>query len=255
MRRSVRVPSILRTILLLGLLAVAVGFTHSVQASTSGRTAARCRAAHVKPLVARHQSYAVDARGLVRVYRRPGRRPFARFGALNQNGVPMVFAALGAVVGPRCKAAWYRVRIPMKPNGTTGYVRARAVNLRRVRSQIVIDLSSRRVTVYRRGRAMFSTNAAIGAPATPTPRGDFYIDQRFKEADPNGPYGWAAIGISAFSEVLRGWPQGGPVAIHGTNRPSLLGLPVSNGCIRVSNEAIQRIWRLAPTGTPVSIHA
>ena len=66
-------------------------------------------------------------------------------------------------------------------------------------------------------------------------------------------YGWAAIGISAFSEVLHGWPQGGPVAIHGTNRPSLLGLPVSNGCIRVSNESVKRLWRLAPTGTPVHV--
>jgi lipoprotein-anchoring transpeptidase ErfK/SrfK len=45
------------------------------------------------------------------------------------------------------------------------------------------------------------------------------------------------------------------VAIHGTNRPSLLGLRVSNGCIRVSNEAIRRIWRLAPAGTPVLIRA
>jgi lipoprotein-anchoring transpeptidase ErfK/SrfK len=45
------------------------------------------------------------------------------------------------------------------------------------------------------------------------------------------------------------------VALHGTNRPSLLGLRVSNGCIRVSNAAIRRIWRLAPTGTPVLIRA
>jgi hypothetical protein len=255
MTLSVRVPPTLRTILLLGLLAAAVGFTQSVQASSSGRTAAGCRLGDVKRLVAGHGSFAVDARGLVRVYRRPGGRAFARFGALNQNGVPTVFAALDAVLGRRCRAVWYRVRVPMKPNGTTGYVRARVVNLRLVRTQIVIDLSTRRLTVYRRGRAVFSTTTAIGAPATPTPRGQFYINQRFREADPTGPYGWAAIGISAFSEVLQGWPQGGPVAIHGTNRPSLLGLPVSNGCIRVSNGAIQRIWRLAPTGTPVSVQA
>ena len=255
MRISVRLASLLRTIVPLGLLAAAVGFTHSVQASTSGRTAAGCRDGDVMSLVTRHRSYAVDARGLVRVYRRPGGNAFARYGPLNQNGVPTVFAALDAVLGARCRAAWYRVRVPMKPNGTTGYVRARVVNLRRVRTEIVVDLSTRRLTLYRAGRVALSTTTAIGAPATPTPRGEFYIDQRFKERDPSGPYGWAAIGISAFSEVLRGWPQGGPVAIHGTNRPSLLGLPVSNGCIRVSNEAIQRIWRLAPTGTPVSIQA
>jgi lipoprotein-anchoring transpeptidase ErfK/SrfK len=53
--------------------------------------------------------------------------------------------------------------------------------------------------------------------------------------------------------VLTGWPQGGPVAIHGTNRPSLLGLPISNGCIRISNAAVQRLWNVAPAGTPVLI--
>jgi hypothetical protein len=188
------------------------------------------------------------------VHRRPGGPAFARFGRLNPNGVPTVFSAVEAVLGARCRAAWYRVFVPLKPNGTMGYVRARAVNLRLVRSEIVIDLSTRRLTVHGRGRAVFATTAAIGAASTPTPLGRFYVNQRFRD-DPNGPYGWAAIGISAFSEVLTGWPQGGPVAIHGTNRPSLLGLPVSNGCIRVSNAAIQRIWRLAPTGTPVLIQA
>src|SRR4029453_18523400 len=103
MRISVRPASLLRTIVPLGLLAAAVGFTHSVQASTSARTAAGCRDGEVKSLVARHGAYAVDARGLVRVYRRPGGKAFARFGALNQNGVPTVFAALGAVLGPRCR--------------------------------------------------------------------------------------------------------------------------------------------------------
>jgi hypothetical protein len=254
MRISVITPSFLRTAALLGLLALPLGFTHSIQASTSARTAERCAPGTVKPLVSSAKSYAVDARGLVRVYRKPGGRAFARFGALNVNGVPTVFAGLESVLGARCRAAWYRVLIPLKPNETAGYVRARSVNLRMVRSRIVIELSARRLAVYRAGRLAFATTTAIGARATPTPTGRFYVNQRFRD-DPLGPYGWAAIGISAFSEVLTGWVQGGPVAIHGTNRPSLLGLRISNGCIRVSNEAIQRIWRLAPTGTPVLIRA
>jgi hypothetical protein len=254
MRLSVRTLSILRTAVLLGLFAAGLVFTHSVQASYSGRTATACRSGTITSLGGRGTSYAVDARGLVRIYRRPGGNAFARFGALNANGVPMVFAGLDAVLGRRCKAAWYRVMVPMKPNGTVGYVRARVVNLRLLRSHVAIDVSARRLTLYHRGRAVLRTKAAVGARATPTPLGRFYVNQRFRD-DPNGPYGWAAIGISAFSEVLTGWPQGGPVAIHGTNRPSLLGLPISNGCIRVSNDAVRRLWRLAPTGTPVSIDA
>lgn len=241
----------IRTSLLLGLLVVSLAFTTSTQASTPDRTMA-CAPGSVRSLVSGDRSYAVDARGLVRVHRTPGGRPFARFGKLNLNGVPMVFAAVDAVMGARCRAAWYRVQLPLKPNGSTGYVRARAVNLRVVRSRVVIDLSRRTLAVYSRGRRVFTTAAAIGSPATPTPLGSFYINQRFRD-DPEGPYGWAAIGISAFSEVLTGWPQNGPVAIHGTNRPSLLGLRVSNGCIRISNGAVQRLWRIAPTGTPVLI--
>lgn len=232
-------------------LASAVVFTESIQASDTGRTAPRC-APRTTSLVTSTRSYAVDVRRLVHVYRSPRGRAFARFGRLNVNGVPTVFAALESVAGRRCRAAWYRVIIPLKPHGQTGYVRANDVTLRPVRTRIVVDLSTRRLTAFDRGRRVLSAKVAIGARSTPTPVGRFYVNQRFRD-DPRGPYGWAAIGISAFSEVLHGWPQGGPVAIHGTNRPSLLGLPVSNGCIRVSNETVKRLWRLAPTGTPVQV--
>jgi lipoprotein-anchoring transpeptidase ErfK/SrfK len=252
MRSLVTIRPVLRTMALSGLLAIAFAFTSSTQASTTARTAAGCEPGSVRSLVSGKQAYAVDVRGLVRAHRNPGGRAFARFGNLNVNGVPTVFAALEAVIGARCKAAWYRVLLPVKPNGVTGYVRARDVNLRAVRSRIVVDLSARRVALYDRGRLALKTTAAIGAPATPTPTGRFYVNQRFR-TDVNGPFGWAAIGISAFSEVLTGWVQGGPVAIHGTNRPSLLGLRISNGCIRVSNAAVRTLWRLAPTGTPVLI--
>lgn len=198
------------------------------------------------------RSYAADVRRFVRLHRRPEGKVFSRFARLNVNGVPTVFAALESVAGPRCRASWYRVMLPLKPNGQTGYVRARDVRLRPVTARIVVDLSTRRLTVFDRGRRALGAKIAIGARSTPTPTGRFYVNQRFR-ADPAGPYGWAAIGISAFSEVLHGWPQGGPVAIHGTNRPSLLGLPVSNGCIRVSNAVVERLWGLAPTGTPVLV--
>lgn len=237
------------------MLVLAAAFTTSVQASRADRTVGGCAPGSVKSLVSGSRTYAVDARGLVRAYRSPeAKRSFARFGLLNVNGEPTVFAAVEAVIGRRCRAAWYRVQLPMKPNEVTGYVRARTVNLRVVRSRVVVDLSTRRVSLYHRGRLVLSTRAAIGAPATPTPTGRYYINQRWL-TDVEGPFGWAAIGISAFSEVLTGWVQGGPVAIHGTNNPSLLGLRVSNGCIRVSNEAVRRLWRLAPTGTPVLIQS
>jgi hypothetical protein len=73
----------------------------------------------VKPLVSPVKTYAFDARGVVGVYRKPGGRAFTRFGARNASGVRTVFAGIDAVLGARCRAAWFRVLLPMKPNGST----------------------------------------------------------------------------------------------------------------------------------------
>ena len=122
-----------------------------------------------------------------------------------------------------------------------------------MRTRILVDLSSRRVTLYRDGEAVLSTAAAVGSSATPTPTGTFYVDQRLIPSDTDGPFGPGAIGIAAYSEVLTGWTQGGPVAIHGTNRPDLIGQAVSNGCVRIRNDVLLRMFRVTLAGTPVVI--
>jgi lipoprotein-anchoring transpeptidase ErfK/SrfK len=184
---------------------------------------------------------------------RPGGRATARFGVRNVNGVPTVLGVLGARIGRDCRPTWYRVQLPVKPNEATGWVRAADVRVATVRTRVLVDLSERRVTLYRAGRPVFTTRAAIGSAATPTPTGAYYVNQRLVPSDPGGPFGPGAIGISAFSEVLTGWVQGGPVAIHGTNRPELIGQAVSNGCIRVANADLRRLWRDTPAGTPVVV--
>ena len=68
-----------------------------------------------------------------------------------------------------------------------------------------------------------------------------------------GPFGPGAVGISAFSDVLTGWAQGGPIAIHGTNEPWSIGKAVSNGCIRLPNVVLRRVFAQALNGTPVLI--
>jgi lipoprotein-anchoring transpeptidase ErfK/SrfK len=141
----------------------------------------------------------------------------------------------------------------VRPNGSVGYVRAWTVWVTRVRTRIVVDVSARRLSFYRNGRRVLSTPVAVGSPATPTPTGRFYVDQRLIPADTAGPFGPGAIGISAFSNVLTGWAQGGPVAIHGTNEPWSIGRAVSNGCIRVPNPVLRRIFRATPAGTPVIV--
>jgi lipoprotein-anchoring transpeptidase ErfK/SrfK len=44
------------------------------------------------------------------------------------------------------------------------------------------------------------------------------------------------------------------IAVHGTNNPDLLGQPVSHGCIRMTNEAVRRLYHEVEIGTPVIIY-
>jgi hypothetical protein len=211
-----------------------------------------CASAGVRPLRTRSLAFAAVVRRPTVAYARPGGKRVGRFGRLNVNGVPTVLGVLGRA---RCDRDWLRVQLPQRPNGALGWVRATDVELVRVRTRVEVDLSERHVTLYRGGRPLVRATAAIGAADTPTPTGSYYVNQLLVAPDPKGPFGPAAIGISAFSPVLQHWLQGGPIAIHGTNRPDLIGGAVSHGCIRVRNDVLLRLYRLAVPGTPVVIRA
>ncbi len=198
-------------------------------------------------------SYAVTAVRPLDAHRLLAGRARTRFELRNVNGVATVFGVLAARVDRSCRATHYKVQLPIRPNGSTGWVRAVDVRLRAVRTRIAVDLSQRRITVFRDGRPVLVTAAVIGAPSTPTPTGRFYVNQRLLTSNPLGGYGPGAVGISAFSPVLLNWPQGGPIAIHGTNAPGLIGSAVSHGCLRIHNVDIQRLLRLVEEGTPVEI--
>ncbi len=217
--------------------------------------APRCDPGEHERLGTATTSYAAAARRPIAVHAEPGGAVVERFGRINPNGVTTVFGVLGRRVGEDCGPSWYRVRLPRRPNGRVGWVRAGDVAIAEVRTRILVDLSARRVTLYRDGRKLVSTTAAIGSTATPTPTGSYYVDQRLLSGDAGGPFGPGAVGIAAYSEVLTGWTQGGPIAIHGTNRPDLIGQAVSNGCIRVRNDVLRRIFAATPEGTPVEIQS
>jgi lipoprotein-anchoring transpeptidase ErfK/SrfK len=243
--------------LLAGCGASAAPRSSSAKASKGVPAAAKaphCRA-RTTPVGSQKVAVAAVVRRHAVAYRHPGRRPFARFGRLNQNDYPTVFRVLAAVRRSNCRPAWYRVQLPLRPNGVQGFVRASDVRVGSVRTRIVVDVSRHLLVFYRRGRAVLQTTVAVGSGATPTPTGSFYVNQRLIPADPSGPYGPGAIGISAFSDVLTGWAQGGPIAIHGTNEPWSIGHSVSNGCIRVRNPMLRRLFAETPAGTPVVIRA
>jgi lipoprotein-anchoring transpeptidase ErfK/SrfK len=211
-----------------------------------------CLPGTVRHLGSAELAYAAVVRSHATVSSRGG-GVLARFGRLNQNGVPTIFAVRGVRVDTRCRPDSYLVQIPRRPNGVTGWVQARQVGVEPVRTRILVDLSEKRVTLYRNGKSVLRATAAIGSSATPTPTGSFYVNQRLIPTDRNGSFGPGAVGISAFSNVLTGWAQGGPIAIHGTNEPWSIGKAVSNGCIRLPNATLRKVFAQAPSGTPVLI--
>jgi hypothetical protein len=218
-------------------------------------TVPRCSDGEQLPLGSTRRAWVgVASHGAV-AYRRPGGKVVARFGPENVNRYPTVFGVLGQVLASDCAPRWYRVQLPIKPNGATAFVRAADLELQMVDTRIVVDISARRLTLYRDGKASLTATVAVGSSATPTPTGSYYVNQRLVPSDPAGPFGPGAIGISAYSTVLTGWTQGGPVAIHGTNEPWSIGHAVSNGCIRLPNRTLQQVFGAAVAGTPVIIRA
>jgi lipoprotein-anchoring transpeptidase ErfK/SrfK len=237
-------------------LVLAAGLCADVEAAGHDRSlsgTSLCAPGSIHGLRTDRLSFAVTAVRPLNARRALTARTRTRFEPRNANGVATVFAVLAERVDRSCRATHYKVLLPVRPNGSTGWVRAVDVRLRAVRTRITVDLSERRVTLFRDGRAILVTKAVIGAPSTPTPTGRFYVNQRLLARNPLGGYGPGAVGISAFSPVLLNWPQGGPIAIHGTDAPSLIGTAVSHGCLRVVNGDARRLLRLAEEGTPVEI--
>ena len=179
-------------------------------------------------------------------------RRVARTHALTEDGFPEVYPVLRRFTAPSGNR-WLRVRVPMRPNGRTGWVRARALGpLYRSTTRLVVDRQRLRATLYKSGRRIWRAPVGIGTPSTPTPSGFFWIREKFKVAHSRGVYGPRAFGTGAYSR-LSDWPGGGVIGIHGTGQPWLIPGRPSHGCIRVRNRALRRLYRLMPVGSPVWI--
>jgi L,D-transpeptidase catalytic domain len=148
---------------------------------------------------------------------------------------------------------WARVRLPILPNNSTGWVPRSALGgYHFVSTHLVVDLEHLQTTLWRDGRRVFRAPVGIGQPQWPTPRGEFYVRNELSHY--GGPfYGPVAFGTSARSSVLTDWPDGGFVGIHGTDVPGLIPGRISHGCVRLRNPDILRLARLMPIGTPLTI--
>ena len=148
---------------------------------------------------------------------------------------------------------WLKVRLPIRPNGTTGWVQETALSeLQPVDSWIKVSTKTYKVTVIKGGKKVFSANVGVGQPQWPTPKGQFYIRAKLTNfGDPF--YGPLAFVTSATSDTLTDWPGGGIVGIHGTSLPNLIPGKISHGCVRMKNADILKLDKLVEVGTPITI--
>jgi lipoprotein-anchoring transpeptidase ErfK/SrfK len=150
------------------------------------------------------------------------------------------------------------VLLPVRPNGSTGWIDLGDVRSTTHRYRIEVNLSEYRITVYKGSEVVLQDKIGVGKETAPTPAGRYYITKLLKAPNPDGLYGPYAYGLSGFSEVLTSakWNGNEPIlGLHGTNRPDLLGTDVSSGCIRMSNDNITKLAKLLPLGVPVAVRA
>lgn len=185
----------------------------------------------------------------IAVYKRKGASlPWRELASPNDYGAERVFLV------ERRDGRWLRVLLPVRPNGSTGWIRADDVTLARTTRRVEIDPTAFRFTVYDGERVLRRGRVATGQAGTPTPPGRYFFTELVRPPDPRGPYGAYAFGLSGFSPTLKRFAGGpGQLAVHGTNDAAAIGTRASHGCVRVGNADITWMAKNLAIGTPVVV--
>jgi lipoprotein-anchoring transpeptidase ErfK/SrfK len=170
-------------------------------------------------------------------------------------GEPTTLPVIGALTGPD-GVRWLRVMLPGRPNSSTGWIAQQGTRRLMTGWHLVVDLAARRVRVYSAGQVVRTFQAVVGKPSTPTPTGEFFVEEtlQMSPGEAGGPF---ALALSARSNVLQEF-EGGPgqIAMHGRNNlGGTLGAAESHGCIRLATASIEWMAGRIGPGTPVTISA
>ncbi len=197
-------------------------------------------------LLSVHTAHQAPEAGSAPVSVVPARRPITG----EQTTLPVLARSIGAG-GVR----WLDVMLPGRPDGLTGWIAQPGTRMLVTPWRIVLDLGARRVTVYRDGHSVKVFKAVVGKPSTPTPTGQFFVEEvvQMQPGEPGGPF---ALALSARSNALQEF-EGGPgqIAMHGRdNLGGTLGTAASHGCVRLATASIDWLASHIEPGTPVTIN-
>lgn len=154
------------------------------------------------------------------------------------------------------QGSWHEVLLPIRPNGSTGWVHDGDVNIGTHNYRIEVSLTDFELKVHNGGNLVFQATVAVARENAPTPGGRYFITELLQPLEANSVYGEFAYGLSGFSETFETFNGGpGQLGIHGTNDPDAIGTQASAGCVRLANGDIAHMVTFLPLGTPVTITA
>lgn len=149
------------------------------------------------------------------------------------------------------RRGWVRVLLPSRPNRSSAWMPSSNLVQSRSPYLISVHLKSLRLELYRDGDVVGSWVIGIGQRATPTPLGRTFVLGVF--TDPAQSYSPVILALGSHSDVLKTFSGGpGTVGIHSWPTSDVLGRESSAGCIRVPQQALERL-RHIPSGTVVLV--
>lgn len=124
-----------------------------------------------------------------------------------------------------------------------------------VKRWILINIPARSLRLYENNNCVAMYPVGVGRIETKTPAGFYKIVEKIENptwvdpgdtsvaisSGPDNPLGYRWLGI------------GGNYGIHGTNKPSSVGHYVSNGCVRMVEADVEKLFDKVDVGTEVQI--
>jgi N-acetylmuramoyl-L-alanine amidase len=132
------------------------------------------------------------------------------------------------IVGPVTWAALDRPLVPRPKHWHSGY-------------SVEVNITKQVVYLARQGAVVRILDSSTGKASTPTPTGSFSVYRRID--------GWRQSSLGWLwrpNYFYRGF------AVHGST--SVPTYPASHGCVRVTIQAMNRLWPLLRIGTPVHLY-
>lgn len=122
----------------------------------------------------------------------------------------------------------------------------------------VVDLSDRRVTVYRTDRVLADYPIAVGREHWETPVGEFQVIEKQENPIWRHPFTRELVPPGEDNPLGTNWigfwnNNTHEIGFHGTNQAEAIGQAISHGCIRMKNSDIQALYAALPLGATVRV--